>query len=315
MIFGWSEVQFQAGDRSRDAEPVCLRLDSVVRHSISDGHRRHQLSAGRADGVRQHAGDGRQLADQEAREGLLRAVPAARNRHARRVLRARFLPVLRVLGSHAAADVLPDRHLGRPAQGIRGDQVLPVHAVRQRADADRHPDAVLQQRLCASCRPTRLVATGVVSPQLDEAARQADDAEDLAADNARSTRSTSWPCSRWASTPICSPTPMLVGPFAAMVGVRAAVHRLRHQGAQRAAAHVVARCARRSADADLDDPGRRAAEDGRLRHHPHLLPDLSRRPATTWRTSCAASASSAWSTVRSPRWPKPISSGWSPTAR
>ena len=28
-------------------------------------------------------------------------------------------------------------------------------------------------------------------------------------------------------------------------------------------------------------------EDGRLRHHPHLLSDLSRRPATTWRTSSA----------------------------
>ena len=77
----------------------------------------------------------------------------------------------------------------------------------------------------------------------------------------------------------------------AVVGVRAAVHRLRHQGAQRAAAHLVARCARRSSDADLDDPGRRAAEDGRLRHHPHLLSDLSRRPATTLRMSCAASAS------------------------
>ncbi len=32
-----------------------------------------------------HAGDGRQLADHEAREGLLRAVPAARDGHDRRV--------------------------------------------------------------------------------------------------------------------------------------------------------------------------------------------------------------------------------------
>ena len=73
------------------------------------------------------------------------------------------------------------------------------------------------------------------------------------------------------------------GTVAAVVGVPAAVHRLRHQGAERAVAHVVARCARRGPDADLDDPGRRALEDGRLRHHPHLLSDLSRRPATTWR--------------------------------
>ena len=51
MIFGfgdWPEVSARDG---RDAEPVRLRLDSVVRHSIPDGHRRHQLSAGRADDV------------------------------------------------------------------------------------------------------------------------------------------------------------------------------------------------------------------------------------------------------------------------
>ena len=35
---------------------------------------------------------------------------------------------------------------GGPRRGIRGHQVLPLHAGRQRADADRHPDAVLQQR-------------------------------------------------------------------------------------------------------------------------------------------------------------------------
>ena len=84
--------------------------------------------------------------------GVLRAVPAARNRHARRVLCPRLLPVLRVLGSDAAADVLPHRHLGRPAEGIRGDQVLPVHAARQRVDADRDPDAVFQQRPAQAVR-------------------------------------------------------------------------------------------------------------------------------------------------------------------
>ena len=119
------------------------------------------------------------------------------------------------------------------------------------------------------------LATGVVSPQLDEAAAGRNAcSEILAADDAACTRSTSWPCSRWASTPTCSTAPCWWRPLAAVVGVRAAVHRLRDQGAQRAAAHVVARCPRRSADADLDDPGRRAAEDGRLRHHPHLLSDL-----------------------------------------
>ena len=60
-----------------------------------------------------------------------------------------------------------------------------------------------------------------------------------------------------------------------MVGVFAAVHRLCDQGAERAGAYVVARRARRGADADFHDSGRRAAEDGRLRHFADLLSDLS----------------------------------------
>ena len=90
------------------------------------------------------------------------------------------------------------------------------------------------------------------------------------------------PASRWASTRTCSTAELLWGKSLAVVGLPAAVHRLRHQGAERAAAHVVARRPRRGPHADLDDPGRHPAEDGWLRHHPHLLPDLSRRRATTW---------------------------------
>ncbi len=56
-----------------------------------------------------------------------------------------------------------------------------------------------------------------------------------------------------------------------------------------AAAHLAPRCPRRGPDADLDDPGRRALEDGRLRHHPHLLS----RSAPTAATSLPGS-SSAW---------------------
>ena len=74
---------------------------------------------------------------------------------------------------------------------------------------------------------------------------------------------------------------ILWGQIASVVGVRAAVDWLCHQGAQRAGAYLAARCPRRSPHADLDDPGRRAAEDGRLRHHPYLLPDLSRRRLRT----------------------------------
>src|SRR5262245_2611506 len=59
-----------------------------------------------------------------------------------------------------------------------------------------------------------------------------------------------------------------------MVGLLTALYRLRNQGAERAAAYMVARRARRGAHADLDDPGRSAAEDGRIRHLADLLSDL-----------------------------------------
>ena len=50
---------------------------------------------------------------------------------------ARSVPVLRVLGSLAGPDVLPDRHLGpRPAH-LRRREVLPVHHGRLGADAGR----------------------------------------------------------------------------------------------------------------------------------------------------------------------------------
>ncbi len=58
-------------------------------------------------------------------------------------VRPRLLPVLRLLGGHAAADVLPDRHLGRPAAGVRRDQVLPLHVARLGADAGGDARALL----------------------------------------------------------------------------------------------------------------------------------------------------------------------------
>ena len=67
--------------------------------------------------------------------------------------------------------------------------------------------------------------------------------------------------------------------------VRAVV---RDQGADRAAAHVAARRARRSADRGLGDPGRRAAEDGNVRLHEARLPAVSRRDARCSRRSSGA---------------------------
>ena len=58
---------------------------------------------------------------------------------ARRVRRARSLPLLRVLGADARPDVRDDRRLGRREPHQERDQVLPLHDVRLGADARGHP--------------------------------------------------------------------------------------------------------------------------------------------------------------------------------
>ena len=83
---------------------------------------------------------------EKARKAYYALLAAARGRHHRRVRLARLLPLLRVLGDHAAPDVLPDRDLGRPAARVRGDQVLPLHAGRLGADAGRDRRAAARQR-------------------------------------------------------------------------------------------------------------------------------------------------------------------------
>ena len=66
-----------------------------------------------------------------------------------------------------------------------------------------------------------------------------------------------------------------VGQIAVLVGVRAALHRLRDQAARRPGPHLAPGRPRGSPHADFDDSGRRAVEDGRLRRHSLLLPHLS----------------------------------------
>ena len=65
------------------------------------------------------------------------------------------------------------------------------------------------------------------------------------------------------------------------MGLLAAAHRLRDQGARGAGTHLAARRARGGTDADLDDPRRRAPEARRVRHPADLLPDLSGRRTVT----------------------------------
>ena len=80
---------------------------------------------------------------QDRGEGILHLVPGAADRHARRLHVAGLLPVLRLLGSHAGADVSADRHLGRPAQAVCGHQVLSLHPAGLGADAAERPVPVL----------------------------------------------------------------------------------------------------------------------------------------------------------------------------
>ena len=107
-------------------------VDPELQHPVPRRRRRRQHHHGAAHGAALLPLHLRVVGHRQGREGLLRALPAARHRHDGRLRRARLLPLLRLLGGHAAADVLPHRHLGRPAARVRGDQVLPLHAARQR---------------------------------------------------------------------------------------------------------------------------------------------------------------------------------------
>ena len=174
-------------------------------------------------------------------QGLLRALPPARRRHDGRVLRARLFSLLHFLGSHALADVLPHRHLGRAAARVCGHQVLPLHAGRQRADAARDSGALFQQRT-AYLRHDRV----------DRPGRQVRH-KNVAHMAVRS-----------------------VGLGLSACHLDGAVHRLRHQDPGLPVPHLAARRPRRGAHGDLRHPGRRAAQDGHLRHSPHQLSDAAR---------------------------------------
>ena len=63
----------------------------------------------------------------------------------------------------------------------------------------------------------------------------------------------------------------------AALGLPAAADRVHHQGPLGAIPYLAAGRACRGSHTDLDDPGGSAAENGRLRDHPHLLSDLSAR--------------------------------------
>ncbi len=109
--------------------------------------RRHRPPAHRPDDV--HGPHRHHLVVQRHRppaEGVLHPSPPAADRHDRHVLRAGHVPLLRLLGNHARADVLHHRHLGRAAKALRGHQVLPLHPVRIGAHAAGDPGPLLLQQ-------------------------------------------------------------------------------------------------------------------------------------------------------------------------
>ena len=130
----------------RAAVPVrgALPVDPLRRRRLLPGRGRVQRAADPADDADGHhrravVVDG----DQGAGQGVLHLPARAPGRHDRRLHLPRLPAVLPVLGGHAGADVLPDRHLGQRPAPLLGDQVLPVHPGRQRRDAARHPRPLL----------------------------------------------------------------------------------------------------------------------------------------------------------------------------
>ena len=79
----------------------------------------------------------------QAGQGLLRPVHAPGRQHDGGVHLAGYVPVLRLLRGDAAADVLPDRHLGRSEARVRGDQVPALHPVRVGLHPAGGPDPLL----------------------------------------------------------------------------------------------------------------------------------------------------------------------------
>ncbi len=160
-----------------------------------------------------------------------------------------------------APDVLPDRHLGRAAARICRNQVLPVHAAGQRADAARDARPLLQhERVYRSGR----------HPVLGVPRRSQGSSRDWR----RSTRSIM--LADDGPGQLC-PGSLLagIGHVVALCRLRRAVHRVRDQSAALPVPYLAARRARRGADPHQRHPRRRSAENGNVRHAPHQLPGLS----------------------------------------
>src|SRR5438876_446504 len=131
-------------DRRRVPVSRAGQLDPQPRHSLPSRRGWIEPAPDRAHGPAEPAVGRLLLADRAAVEGISVPLSAAGDRDAGSLCRAGLLPLLYLLGDHPGAYVFPHRHLGRPAQGIRGHQVLPVYAGGIAGHAPGDPGDVLQ---------------------------------------------------------------------------------------------------------------------------------------------------------------------------
>ncbi len=126
---------YQAGRR-----PLAVRREvrSVRPLLLGAGDRRHRDAADRAHRVPGAALHPRLVeGDRQARTRIYGDLPAHRAADARRVHGAGPVPVLHHVRGRPHPDVHDHRHLGRCAADLRELQILPLHAARLGADADR----------------------------------------------------------------------------------------------------------------------------------------------------------------------------------
>ena len=97
----------------RNAVHRDARLDARLRHSISRRRRRHQPVPGLAHDLAHADRHSRVLVGKGPRQRIFDFHAAPGDRHARRLCRAGSFSLLCFLGSHARADVFPDRRVGR----------------------------------------------------------------------------------------------------------------------------------------------------------------------------------------------------------
>src|SRR5262249_32253276 len=100
--------------------------------------------------------------DREPGQRILRVHAHAAGRHARSLYLARLLPLLRVLGSDARADVFPDRRMGWAEKTVRRHQILFIYAGWIGSFTARNSGSVfhLSQHCCTASGDRRTVRYG-----------------------------------------------------------------------------------------------------------------------------------------------------------